>query len=52
MRIKHFVITRFNMPIFPNRSNGDKVKNNDIDFLNKGLIFSGEILYTIVDKLN
>ena len=46
MRIKHFVITRFNMPIFPNRSNGDKVKNNDIDFLNKRLdIFGRNFVY-------
>lgn len=37
MRIKHFVITRFNMPIFPTRTNGDKVKNNDVEFLNKRL---------------
>ena len=37
MRFKHFVVTRFNMPIFPTRNNGDEVKNNDVGFLNKRL---------------
>lgn len=37
MKIKHFVITRFNMPIFPTRVNGEKVKNCDVDFLNNRL---------------
>lgn len=35
MKIKHFVITRFNLPIFPTRTNGEKVKNCDVDFLNE-----------------
>lgn len=37
MKFKHFVITRFNLPIFPTRNNGEKVKNCDVDFLNKRL---------------
>ncbi len=53
MKIKHFVITRFNLPIFPTRTNGEKVKNCDVDFLNKRLdIFETYCMPSLKNQTN
>ena len=53
MKFKHFVITRFNLPIFPTRNNGEKVKNCDVDFLNKRLdIFEKYCMPSLKNQTN
>ena len=50
MLFKHYIITRFNLRLFPKRTNGELVKNNDEYYLAKRLALFEKYCYPSVKK--